>query len=128
MRKILLTLGLLVVAGTSMASEMTNAMSVIASGGNDENSQSVTVEKVNSKNETDNVPIQSVNLEYRYIEVTTGEISNSIDKNPIDGKTILNTEFKEFSDITKFVSNYGVIKHDNSFINEMMLNDKEPKI
>lgn len=132
MKKTLLTLALLVIAGTSMASELSNAMSVIAYNNKGDIEQSVTSERIKPENTQNEILSNYVNLEYRYIEIKMPDISNSIDNKielfPKNGTDVLGMEFKEPSEITKFVSSYGKIERDDSFINEILLNDGQPTI
>lgn len=129
MRKILLTLGLLAVAGTAMASELSNAMSVIAYNSKGEVEHSVTSERVETEKKENKMISKYVNFEYRYIELKMKKSSNAIDKFelfPADGKDVLGMEFNDPSEITKFVSTYGLIERDDSFINGIFLNDSTP--
>jgi len=132
MKKTLLTLALLTIAGTSMASELSNAMSVIAYNSKGEAEQSVTSERVKPEKTKNEMLNTFVNLEYRYIEIEMYKSSNSVDNKlelfPKNGTNFLGMEFNESSEITKFVSGYGFITRDESFVNEILLNNPEPTV
>lgn len=132
MKRTLLTLALLTIAGTSMASELSNAMSVMAYNSKGEVEQSVTSERVKPEKTKNEMLNKFVNLEYRYIEIEMHKPSNSVDDKlelfPRNGTDFLGMEFNEPSEITKFVSGYGLIDRDESFVNEILLNDSEPTI